>query len=695
LDVSATGEAGLDFDNIQDASGAHTLTNITVPVVTSTGTVTGNVNGSAASVTGAVGSVTGSVGSVTGAVGSVTGSVASVTGAVGSVTAGVSLGADALTATALAGSAVDEIVDQVWDEARSGHVAAGSFGQGVATVQGDVTGNVDGSVDSVTGAVGSVTGAVGSVTGAVASVTGSVASVTGAVGSVTGAVASVTAGVSLGTDALTATALATSAVDEIVDQVWDELTSGHSGAGSTGLALANATAPTAAVVADAVWDELIAGHLESGSTGEALNAAGGAGDPWVTSLPGAYSAGQAGKIVGDYVDAAISSRLAPTTGARTLDVSATGEAGLDFDNIQDASGAHTLTNITVPVVTSTGTVTGNVNGSAASVTGAVGSVTGSVGSVTGAVGSVTAGVSLGADALTATALAGSAVDEIVDQVWDEALSGHVVGGSAGAALGAVPSANDNADQVWEETLADHSGTGGSTAEALNAAGGGVSASAIADAVWEELIADHSGTSGSVAEALASVAGPTGSSAITINVKDETAANISGVVVSVYDAANTALQTVGTTDTNGDYDVSLDDATYTLRLVKAGVSFTANQSLVVSGSATHNFTGTNISTGTPVSPTGCLVFGNLEDVGINSAASVTVTARYITPQKVGSTVGVKTVVSTTTDVNGHFELELAQNATVDFDIADGTIDIRFVVPSSSTYDIANKVSTVTS
>lgn len=46
-----------------------------------------------------------------------------------------------------------------------------------------------------------------------------------------------------------------------------------------------------------------------------------------------------------------------TTPANTLDVSATGEAGLDFDNIKDATGAHTLTNITVPTVTTTGTAT--------------------------------------------------------------------------------------------------------------------------------------------------------------------------------------------------------------------------------------------------------------------------------------------------------------------------------------------------
>lgn len=48
-----------------------------------------------------------------------------------------------------------------------------------------------------------------------------------------------------------------------------------------------------------------------------------------------------------------------TTPANTLDVSATGEAGLDFNNIKDATGAHTLTNVTVPVVV---TITGNVDG---------------------------------------------------------------------------------------------------------------------------------------------------------------------------------------------------------------------------------------------------------------------------------------------------------------------------------------------
>lgn len=102
----------------------------------------------------------------------------------------------------------------------------------------------------------------------------------------------------------TATGFSTHSSADVADAVWDEAISGHLGAGSTGEALANATAPTAAAVADAVWDEALSGHLGAGSTGEALNAAGGAGDPWITSLPGSYTSGQAGYILGTFLTAA-------------------------------------------------------------------------------------------------------------------------------------------------------------------------------------------------------------------------------------------------------------------------------------------------------------------------------------------------------------------------------------------------------
>ena len=61
----------------------------------------------------------------------------------------------------LSAGAISQIVAGVWDALRAEHVAVGSFGEGVSSVQGDVTGDVGGNVDGNVG--GNVTGSVGSV----------------------------------------------------------------------------------------------------------------------------------------------------------------------------------------------------------------------------------------------------------------------------------------------------------------------------------------------------------------------------------------------------------------------------------------------------------------------------------------------------------------------------------------------------
>lgn len=81
--------------------------------------------------------------------------------------------------------------------------------------------------------------------------------------------------------------------------------------------------------------------------------------------------------------------LQPTTAGRTLDVSAGGEAGIDWANIGSPTTAVNLsaTNIDVDQIVA------SVSGAVGSVTGAVGSVTGNVGgNVTGSVGSVSGNV---------------------------------------------------------------------------------------------------------------------------------------------------------------------------------------------------------------------------------------------------------------------------------------------------------------
>ena len=100
-------------------------------------------------------------------------------------------------------------------------------------------------------------------------------------------------------------------------------------------------------VADAVWDEATSGHVTAGSTGAAIIAAGSAGDPWSTTLPGAYGAGTAGKIVGDNLNATVSSRSTyaggDTAGTTTLLSRLTAPRALLLDNLDTTVSSRMAT----------------------------------------------------------------------------------------------------------------------------------------------------------------------------------------------------------------------------------------------------------------------------------------------------------------------------------------------------------------
>jgi hypothetical protein len=151
------------------------------------------------------------------------------------------------------------------------------------------------------------------------------------------------AGTAWGSGAITAAAIATGAID--ADSLATDAVS---------------------EIADGVWDEAIVGHLGAGSTGNALNAAGAAGDPWSTTLPGAYGAGTAGKIIGDNINAPIGTvdTVVDAIKVKTdyLPSATAGAAGGVF-----IAGSNAATTVSF---------TGNLSGSVGSVTGAVGSVTG-------------------------------------------------------------------------------------------------------------------------------------------------------------------------------------------------------------------------------------------------------------------------------------------------------------------------------
>lgn len=110
----------------------------------------------------------------------------------------------------------------------------------------------------------------------------------------------------------------------------------------------------------AVPAELTAGYPQvtvktaGGENGDVSNIKSGLATPaniLGAAVPGAYGAGTLGYLIGTYVDAAITSRLAPTVAARTLDVSAGGEAGVDWANVGTPGSTVNLSATTVKTLT--------------------------------------------------------------------------------------------------------------------------------------------------------------------------------------------------------------------------------------------------------------------------------------------------------------------------------------------------------
>lgn len=127
--------------------------------------------------------------------------------------------------------------------------------------------------------------------------------------------------------------------------------------------------------------------------------------------------------------------MQPTVAARTLDVSAGGEAGVDWANVGTPGSTVSLSATTVATVTTTTTATNvtTVNGLAANV--------------------ITAS-SIAADAIGASELAADAVAEIADAVWDEDATAHQTQGTFGQAIG-DPAADTGT--IFKATVTDATG----------------------------------------------------------------------------------------------------------------------------------------------------------------------------------------------------------------------------------------------
>jgi hypothetical protein len=192
------------------------------------------------------------------------------------------------------------------------------------------------------------------------------------------------------------------------------------------------------VIADAVWDELLSGHAISGSAGEALSAAGTAGDPWTTLLPGAYGAGTAGKLVGDNINATISSRATQTS---VDDLPTNAELATALGTADDA----VLTAIgDLPTNAELATALAAADDAVLAQVALVKAVTDKLNTTLTSIGSPGQYV-FTVDALSLAPTGGSTpptAAEIADAVWDELLAGHLGAGSTGAQLNNAASAGN-------------------------------------------------------------------------------------------------------------------------------------------------------------------------------------------------------------------------------------------------------------
>ena len=146
----------------------------------------------------------------------------------------------------------------------------------------------------------------------------------------------------------------------LVADIWSNVTRTITGGTLT------VSPPTVGAIADAVWDEETSGHVTAGTTGAALAAAGASGDPLASIVPGGYGVGTAGYQLAR-IGSAGATVISPVaaSGAVTLYQNAT---------YSTARGTALVWSLTSALVLTGGSVTLDVAGSSYA-----GAITGSAG----------------------------------------------------------------------------------------------------------------------------------------------------------------------------------------------------------------------------------------------------------------------------------------------------------------------------
>ena len=337
-------------------------------------------------------------------------------GAIGATT----IDPGAFTAAAFAADTFNQIADAVWDEARADHTAAGSFGQGAASVQGNITG----SVASVTNPV--TAGIVSDKTGYALSA-GGVSAVQAGLSTLTAAQVNTEVDTALSDVGLTTTV--TGRIDAAVSSRLP--TAGYTAPANADVAAIKAQTDKLAFAGAGPYDvkatldgETVTAGTVSDKTGYALSAAG-------------VSAVQSG-----------------------LSTLTTAQVNAEADQALADAGLSTTVMGRLDAAVSTRLATAAYIAPANSDIAAIKARTDLIPSNPAAAGSA---MTLAADAVDAASLAAGALGEIAASVW----------AATGRALSVEPpAAAAIADAVWDANLNDHNSpsTAGNKLNAASAAG---------------------------------------------------------------------------------------------------------------------------------------------------------------------------------------------------------------------------------
>lgn len=426
----------------------------------------------------------------------------------------------------------------VWDEATSGHTTSGTYGLLVAT-------NLDTTVSSRSTLTASGVWST----------------------AVPGAFSSGAAGYILGTylDAAVSTRLPTSSysappsASTIAVAVVDQTLSGHTTSGTAGAALAHLDADITSRAAPGDAMALTSGErstvqalILSDATpfqGARIDAAISsrstltASGVWSTSLPGSFTSGQAGNIVGTNLDATVSSRL-PTASYSAPPSASTVAAAV----VDQALSGHTTA--------------------------------GSVGEALSFV-----DVAVSTRLASASYTAPPTTSAIATQVWQTSVPGAFTSGQAGYVLGNGSSPSAIASAVWATTVPG-SFTSGQAGYVLgNGGGSGPTVQQIVDGVLNEALSLHT-TTGSVGGVLgtnldATISSRLATSSYTAPLSSsQTASAVWGALTASYASAGTFGALLGT---NLDTTVSSRAATGAQMALTAG-AISAVQSGIATSTA---------------------------------------------------------------------------------------------------------------